>query len=76
MLKSDEIKSQLDQNGKAVLHINFDTDKATLKQDGLTAVNEIVKVLQAYKALKLAINGYTDNSGSADHNKKLSEARA
>jgi hypothetical protein len=30
LVKSDEIKKQLDEKGKAVLHINFDTDKATL----------------------------------------------
>lgn len=76
MLKSDEIATQLNEKGKAVLHINFDTDKATLKPDGVDAVNEITKVLKADNTLKLEINGYTDNSGTADHNKKLSEARA
>ncbi|CAM3454162.1 OmpA family protein [Elizabethkingia occulta] len=76
LIKSDEIKKQLDEKGKAVLHINFDTDKASLKPDGTDAVKEIVKVLNADKALKIAINGYTDNSGNAEHNLKLSDARA
>ncbi|HFK5529251.1 TPA: OmpA family protein [Elizabethkingia anophelis] len=76
LVKSDEIKKQLDEKGKAVLHINFDTDKATLKPDGSDAVKEIVKVLNTDKTLKIAINGYTDNSGNADHNLKLSDARA
>lgn len=76
MLKSDEIKKQLDEKGKAVLHINFDTDKATLKPEGMDAVKEIIKVPQADQQMKIAINGYTDNSGNAEHNKKLSEARA
>jgi outer membrane protein OmpA-like peptidoglycan-associated protein len=76
MLKADEIKKQIDEKGKAVLHINFDTDKATLKPDGQDAVSEIVKVLQADNNLKLAINGYTDNAGSKEHNVKLSKDRA
>lgn len=76
ILKSDDIKKQLDEQGRAVLHINFDTDKATLKPDGMDAVSEIVKVLTSDPTLKIAINGYTDNSGSKEHNLKLSEERA
>ena len=38
-----------------MLHINFDTDKASLKPDGTDAVKEIVKVLNADKALKLLL---------------------
>ncbi|MFT4024369.1 MAG: OmpA family protein [Flavihumibacter sp.] len=76
MLKADDIEKELSSKGKAVLHINFDTDKATLKPDGLDAVKEIIKVLQADNSLKIAINGYTDNVGDAAHNQQLSEARA
>lgn len=76
MLKSDEIKKELDTKGKAVLHINFETDKATLLEDGKKAIAEIVKVLQSDGKLKLAINGYTDNTGNEEHNLKLSKDRA
>ncbi|OCA78797.1 flagellar motor protein MotB [Chryseobacterium contaminans] len=76
ILKSDEIKKELDTKGKAVLHINFDTDKATLKPDGKTAVDEITTVLKTDSSLKLAINGYTDNSGNDAHNIQLSKDRA
>lgn len=76
MITSDEISTQLKEKGKAVLYINFDTDKALLKPDGLDAVQEISKVLKADNELNLEINGYTDNAGSPDHNKKLSEERA
>ena len=75
-LTSDDIRKQLDENGKAVLHINFDTDKSSLKPDGAEAVKEIAKMLQSDNSLNIAINGYTDDSGSADHNQRLSEARA
>lgn len=76
IIKSDEIKKALDATGKAVLHINFDTDKASLKPDGKTAVDEITKVLKNDGNLKLAINGYTDNSGNDSHNIQLSKDRA
>ena len=76
MLKSDQIQKDLNEKGKAVLHINFDTDKASLKSDGKEAVAEISKALQADKDLKIKINGYTDNTGNEAHNLKLSKDRA
>lgn len=76
MLKSDQIQKELDEKGKAVLYINFDVDKAILKPDGKDAVAEIVKVLDKDKNLKISIEGHTDNTGNAAHNKKLSYSRA
>lgn len=76
ILKSDEIKKSLAEKGKAVVHINFDVDKASLQQDGVEAIREIIQVAQDDPGLKLAIHGYTDNSGSPAHNKQLSEQRA
>lgn len=76
MLKSDQIQKELTEKGKAVLHINFDVDKATLQANGKEAVNEIAKVLAADKSLKIAVNGYTDNTGDEKHNLELSKQRA
>ena len=76
LLKSDQIQKDLKDKGKAVLYINFDTDKATLKADGKEAVAEIAKALNADKTMKIAINGYTDNTGDATHNLDLSKQRA
>lgn len=76
IIKADEIKSDLDKLGKAVLYINFDVDKATLLPDGIKSVNEIVTVLKNNPELKLSIEGYTDNSGQAEKNKTLSIDRA
>ena len=75
-ITSDKIKQDLTEKGKTILHINFDTDKATLKTDGQEVVSEIVKVLKEDPSLKIAINGYTDNSGDKAHNQSLSENRA
>lgn len=73
---SEKIEKDLLNNGKSVLHINFDTDKATLKSEGSETVQEIIKVLNKNPDLKIAINGYTDNTGAKEHNQKLSENRA
>ncbi|GGE46328.1 OmpA family protein [Pedobacter psychrotolerans] len=76
LIKADEIKQQLDRAGKAVLYINFDTDKSSLKPEGQTAVEEINKVLSADISLKIAINGHTDNTGNEARNLILSKERA
>jgi len=71
-----QMKTDIDKTGKAVLHINFDTDKATLQPDGQKAVDEIFTLLSANPELKLSIEGHTDNSGNAVRNKQLSNERA
>lgn len=75
-IKADQRQADLEQNGKSILHINFDTDKASLKPDGIESVNEIVKVLKQDHKLNLLIKGFTDNTGEANRNKILSAERA
>ncbi|MDR3272027.1 MAG: OmpA family protein [Flavobacteriaceae bacterium] len=75
-IEATRIQKDLNEKGKAVLHINFDTDKATLTSDGKSAVAEITKVLQTDKNLELSINGYTDNTSNDAHNLQLSKNRA
>lgn len=58
---TSEIKKAIDKDGKAVLHINFDLNKATLKPDGQKVVDEIQKVLEQSPDLKLSIEGHIDN---------------
>ncbi|MBA6314118.1 OmpA family protein [Cellulophaga baltica] len=71
-----EIKSDIDKTGKAILNINFDTDKATLKPDGEKLVAEIFTLLNENDNLKLSIEGHTDSSGDVERNKQLSMDRA
>lgn len=73
---ASEMQNKIDKTGKAILNINFDTDKATLKTDGQKVVDEILVLLNANKNLKLSIEGHTDNTGSATRNKQLSTERA
>lgn len=71
-----QMKKDIDANGKAILNINFDTDKSDLLPDGQKVVDEILTLMKSNANLKIAIEGHTDNSGSADRNRKLSAARA
>jgi len=75
-IEADDIQKQIDENGKAVLSINFDTDKATLKEDGQQVVAEIAKLLAENVDLKVSIEGHTDNSGTPARNRSLSAERA
>ncbi|WP_017257308.1 OmpA family protein [Pedobacter arcticus] len=68
--------TEIEQNGKAILNINFDTDKSTLKPDGQEIVEEILKLLNTNSDLKLSIEGHTDNTGNVNKNKQLSTERA
>lgn len=57
--------------------VTFQTGKADLdmdkSKDQLTNISEIMK---AFPKVKLKVGGYTDNTGPADANKKLSTQRA
>ena len=56
----------------------FDFDKADLKPEGKEQIKKYREEAQAdlSRAVTVKITGYTDNSGDADHNKKLSLQRA
>lgn len=73
---AEQMKSDIDKTGKAILNINFDTDKASLKSDGQKIVDEIYTLLNTNTNLKLSIEGHTDNAGSTTRNKQLSIERA
>lgn len=56
--------------------VYFDTGKATLKPSSYKSLNNLVKVLKANKKLVIEIGGHTDNVGSQETNKTLSQKRA
>lgn len=56
--------------------IYFDFDKATLKETSEPELLRLYHLLIQYPALKVRINGHTDNRGSKDYNLLLSESRA
>ncbi len=71
------MNSSIASTGQVTIYgITFDFDKADIKPESKTQLDEIAKVLAANAALKLRVIGYTDNKGTADHNLKLSQQRA
>jgi OOP family OmpA-OmpF porin len=76
MVTAVEMKSELEREGHVALYINFDTDKAAIRADGKPAVDQIVTLMKQESALRLAVEGHTDNVGDAAHNVKLSRERA
>ncbi|MGE4568987.1 MAG: OmpA family protein [Bacteroidales bacterium] len=66
------------RTGKMVVlqHIYFDVDKFTLRSESETELNQIVKLLKEQPSLRVRVHGHTDNTGTPEHNRILSEQRA
>ncbi len=56
--------------------ILFDYNKASIKKNSYTLLNNVLKSLKACHVSLLEIAGHTDNQGAATYNKKLSNLRA
>jgi OOP family OmpA-OmpF porin len=56
--------------------LTFDTGAATLQASSQDQLANIAKILAAYPKTKVRVGGYTDNTGNAAANLKLSQARA
>jgi OOP family OmpA-OmpF porin len=54
----------------------FDFDSAEIKSDAHPMLNEAVGILKKNPAIKVEVDGHTDNVGPAAYNMKLSERRA
>ncbi len=67
---------ELDKAGFIALYINFDTGKWDIRPESAGVVKEITALMQQQAALKISIEGHTDNVGTPAANKTLSENRA
>ncbi len=76
-LDASQLAKALQDTGRVAVHgILFETGKATITPASAAALAPIVEVLQADAALKIEIEGHTDNVGAAAANLKLSQDRA
>jgi outer membrane protein OmpA-like peptidoglycan-associated protein len=57
-------------------NIFFDFDKATLRPESASELERLHQLMVDVPTLKIEISGHTDNKGSAEYNKELSEKRA
>ena len=73
---ANEMLEALNKHGFIALYINFDTNKATIKPESQPIVGQMIEMLKAGPQLVVSIEGHTDNTGTAAHNKALSRQRA
>ena len=83
MNKLNELQSQMIQVTKSargiilsMSDILFDVNKASLKADLKTSLAKVAGILSVYQQFNVSIEGNTDNTGSEEHNMKLSQQRA
>jgi K(+)-stimulated pyrophosphate-energized sodium pump len=54
----------------------FENGKSVLKQSSIEQMKDLKAIMEAYTNVNIKMGGYTDNSGAAETNKKLSAERA
>jgi outer membrane protein OmpA-like peptidoglycan-associated protein len=57
-------------------NIFYDFDKATLRPESQTSLDELVKLLNENPHVTIELSAHTDYKGSAEYNKRLSQRRA
>ena len=76
-VKAEEMSKSITTVGRIALYgILFDFNKAEIKPESKTTLEEIAKMLKAEPNLALHVVGHTDNVGSYDFNLGLSKKRA
>jgi outer membrane protein OmpA-like peptidoglycan-associated protein len=56
--------------------VRFDTNKSTLTATAKANLDRLVPVFKSYADTDIVIYGYTDNTGTVEHNQTLSEQRS
>jgi tetratricopeptide (TPR) repeat protein len=60
-----------------VLHnVFYETDSHLLQEESLVELNKVLAFLEENPTIQVEISGFTDNTGSPEHNQALSEQRA
>jgi len=73
----DYIDGDFKGDGKVTFkNLSFATGSAAISGATAVEVDNLAAILKAYPDVKIAVNGYTDNTGNADSNMSLSQKRA
>ncbi len=57
-------------------NVTFETDRGEIRAEFYDVLSSVAVVLKEYDKTLVEISGYTDSTGEADYNQRLSEARA
>lgn len=73
-----EVNFRLASITKPVLieNIFYDFDKATLRPESETALNELIAILNNNPTVRIELSAHTDMIGTEDYNQRLSQRRA
>lgn len=72
----DEVPVEVKKFTGVIEGINFKTNSADILPGSFAILDRALKVLQDFPDVALEIQGHTDNRGSADYNRDLSQRRA
>jgi OmpA-OmpF porin, OOP family len=75
-IQANEMWDALNKDGFIALDILFDTGKSTIKEESLPIIDQMFSLLNTNPSLNVSIEGHTDNVGTPESNKALSESRA
>ena len=76
-VSAEKMASSIQDTGRVALYgIYFESNKADLKPESAAALEQIAKLLSSDPGLKLLVTGHTDNIGTFEFNRSLSERRA
>jgi outer membrane protein OmpA-like peptidoglycan-associated protein len=75
-ITSNIMMDSLNATGHIALAITFDTGQATIKDESLPIIEQMVELMQTNPDLNVEIQGHTDNVGKPEANMKLSQERA
>jgi len=67
---------ELNRQGFTTLYLNFETGKWDIRPADMPVLDEVAKALAQPPAMKVRIEGHTDNVGQSEANRALSEKRA
>jgi outer membrane protein OmpA-like peptidoglycan-associated protein len=72
----DEVPAAVKKFVGPVQGINFATNQATILKSSFKVLDKAVKVMTDFPEVRFEISGHTDNRGTAEHNRDLSQRRA
>lgn len=75
-LQSSEAVDTAKGNWFEFTNVRFNTGKSTITEESMQQLKNMVAIAKAFPTAKFKIGGYTDNTGSAEGNLKLSKDRA
>jgi outer membrane protein OmpA-like peptidoglycan-associated protein len=75
-ITANEMLDALNKDGFVTLNILFESGKSTIQKESIPMIDQMYELLTGEPALKISIEGHTDNTGDARLNKTLSDDRA